>query len=179
MDVERVLKRYPRTAELRDGEIVTLRPLVAADEDQLIRLFSNIPYEELRNLRDNVADPAVVRAWCRHINYARVLPIVAEVNGTIVADATLHIRRVGPWRDVGRIRGYVHGVYRNKGLGTVLLYDLMDVAGTLGLHRVVVELYEDQHGLIRLLERHGFREEGRLPAYQTVVLARELPRHSA
>lgn len=176
MDLQRFLKRYPRTAELRDSEIVTLRPLVASDEEQMVRLFADIPYEELRNLRDNVADPAVVRAWCRHLNYERVLPIIAEVNGTIVADATLHRRRVGPMRDVGRLRAYVHAIYRGRGLGAVLLHELIELATALGLRQLVVELYEDQHALIRMFHRYGFREEGRLPVYQTVILVRELPR---
>lgn len=176
MDLPQVLKRYPRTAVLRDGEIVSLRPLVASDEEQLVRLFSDIPYEELRNLRDNVADPAVVRAWCRHINHARVLPIIVEVDGTIVADATLHRRHVGPMREVGRLRAYVHARYRGKGLGAVLLDELIELATALGLRQVVVELYQDQHGLIRMFQRYGFHEEGRLPVYQTVILVRDLPR---
>src|SRR3972149_10034115 len=98
MDLQHLLKRYPRTAELRDGTSVVLRPLKAEDEDQLVALFAHIPYEELRNLRDNVAEASVVRGWCRHLSYDRVLPIVAETDGGIIADATLPRRRVGPAR---------------------------------------------------------------------------------
>lgn len=174
MDLARALKRFPHTAELRDGSIVTLRPLTRDDEDRLVALFSDIPHEELRNLRDNVAEASVVRGWCRHLNYDRVLPIVAETNGAIVADATLHRRRVGPMRDVGRLRAYVHPYYRRRGLGAVLLAELIDIAGQLGLIQLAVELFSDQHALIRMFQRYGFRIEGHMPLYETVILVRDI-----
>jgi len=174
MDLQRLLKRYPRTAELRDGTSVVLRPLKAEDEDQLVALFAGIPYEELRNLRDNVAEASVVQGWCRHLNYDRVLPIVAETDGAIIADATLHRRRVGPLRDVGRLRAYVHPAFRGRGLGAVLLAELIEIARLLGLTQLAVELFEDQHTLIRMFQRYGFRIEGHMPVYQTVILVREI-----
>lgn len=162
--------------ELRDGSVVVLRPLVPADEDRLVALFADIPYEELRNLHDNVSEVAVARGWCRHIYYDRVLPIVAEIDGRIVADATLHRRRVGPMRDVGRLRAYVRPEYRRRGLGAVLLTELRELAKALGLTQVVVELFEDQVALRKMFLRYGFREEGRMPLYQTVILVREVAR---
>src|SRR4030067_3719433 len=97
MDPQPLLKRYPRTAELRDGTRIVLRPLVPEDEGRLVALFADIPYEELRNLRDNVAESAVVRGWGRPLNYDRVLPIVAETDGASGGRATLHHRPEGGW----------------------------------------------------------------------------------
>jgi len=174
VDLSRLLKRYPRTAELRDGTTVILRPLVADDEAALVDLFRGIPADEVVNLRDNVAEPAVIRAWCRHINYERVLPIVAEANGVIVADATLHRRRVGLLRDVGRLRGYVHPRYRRRGLGAVLLHEFIEVGRLLGVAQLVVELFEDQRLLVQMFRRYGFRIEGHLPVYRTVILVRDI-----
>ena len=174
VDLQRLLKRYPRAAELRDGTTVILRPLVAEDEQALLALFAGIPDEEIINLRDNVAEPTVVRGWCRHINYERVLPIIAEADGAIVADATLHRRRVGPLRDVGRLRGYVHPAYRRRGLGAVLLHELIEIARLLGLTQLAVELFDDQHVLIRMFRRYGFRVDGHLRVYRTVILVREI-----
>lgn len=174
MDLAGILTRYPRAAELRDGTSIALRPLRPDDEERLGILFRGIPDEELRNLWDNVTEPAVVRSWCRRLNYDRVLPIVALADGAIVADATLHRRRVGPMRDLGRVRAYVHPAYRGRGLGAVLLAELIEVARQLGLLQLAVELFEDQRGLIRMLQRYGFRIEGRMPLYQTVILVRDL-----
>ncbi|HYM90913.1 MAG TPA: GNAT family N-acetyltransferase, partial [bacterium] len=159
---------------LPDGARVTLRPLVAKDEEKLVQLFADIPYEELRNLQDNVSDPVIVRRWCRNINYDRVLPIIAELDGRMVADATLHRRTVAPLREIGRVRAYVRPEYRRRGLGTVLLREIMGLARQLGLRRLAVELYEDQTALRSVFVRYGFSEEGRVPAYQRVILVREI-----
>ena len=119
--------------ELPDGAQVRVRPLVGRDEPELVQLFINIPYEDLRNLHDNVSDPVIVRRWCRNINYDRVLPIVAELEGKIVADATLKRYAAGPTRGVGRFRAYVHPEYRRRGLGSLLLRDILDLAKALGI----------------------------------------------
>ena len=172
--LRRVLAPYPRSVELPDGATVVLRPLVGGDRDKLVALFIDIPHEELRNLQDNVSDPTVVLRWCRNLNYARVLPIVAELDGKLVGDATLHRRTVGPMRQIGRFRAYVRPEYRNRGIGTVLLQEIMSVAQQVGLTQLAVELYEDQTALRKVFSRYGFREEGRIPVYQRVILLRDL-----
>lgn len=172
--LRRVLAPYPRTVELPDGARVVLRPLVPGDRDRLVALFIDIPHEELRNLQDNVSDPTVVLRWCRNLNYDRVLPIVAELDGRIVADATLHRRAVGPTRQMGGFRAYVRPEYRHRGIGTVLLQEIQSIARQLGLTQLAVELYEDQTALWKVFSRYGFREEGRIPVYQRVILVRDL-----
>ncbi len=169
-----VFARYPRAVELPDGTRVTLRPLVLRDEEKLVQMFIDVPYEDLRNLQDNVSDPVIVRRWCRHINYHRVLPIVAELDGQIVADATLHRRAVEPMRGVGRLRAYVRPEYRRRGIGAVLLKEILDLARALGLKQLAVELYQDQVELRKMLLRYGFRDEGLLPVYQRMILVRDV-----
>ena len=170
-----ILSPYPRSVVLSNGGSVILRPLVRKDEAKLVRLFMDIPYEELRDLQDDVSDPVIVRRWCRNVNYDRVLPIVAELDRRIVADATLHRRSVGPVREVGRFRVYVRPEYRRQGLGAVLLREVMDLARRLGLKRLAVELYEDQVALRAVFRRWRFVEEAHLPTYQRVILVREIP----
>jgi len=169
-----VFERYPRAVELPDGTRVTLRPLVPRDAEKLVQVFVDTPYEDLRNLQDNVSDPVIVRRWCRDINYDRVLPIVVELNGQIVADATLHRRSVGPMRDVGKFRAYVRPEYRRRGLGTVLLKEILDLARVVGLKQLAVELYQNQVELRKMLVRYGFRDEGLLPVYQRLILVRDI-----
>jgi GNAT superfamily N-acetyltransferase len=169
-----VFERYPRAVELPDGARVTLRPLVPRDAEKLVQMFIDTPYEDLRNLQDNVSDPVIVRRWCRYINYDRVLPIVAELDGQIVADATLHRRSVEPMRGVGKFRAYVRPEYRRRGLGAVLLKEILDLARALGLKQLAVELYQNQVELRKMLLRYGFRDEGLLPVYQRLILVRDV-----
>jgi GNAT superfamily N-acetyltransferase len=169
-----VLERYPRVVELPDGAQVRLRPLVGRDEPELVQLFINIPYEDLRNLHDNVSDPVIVRRWCRNINYDRMLPIVAELEGKIVADATLKRHAAGPTRGVGRFRAYVHPEYRRRGLGAVLLREILDLARAMGTRQLAVDLYQGQRELRKMFLRYGFHDEGLLPVCQRVTLVREV-----
>lgn len=186
-----VFERYPRAVELPDGARVRLRPLVPRDEEKLVQMFIGTPYEDLRNLQDNVTNPVIVRRWCRSINYDRVLPIVAELDGKIVGDATLHRRFVEPMRGIGEFRACVRGFmepmcgigkfrayvcpeYRRRGLGAVLLREILDLARALGLKQLVVELYQNQVELRKMLLRYGFRDEGLLPVYQRLILVRDV-----
>ncbi|MDR7543773.1 MAG: GNAT family N-acetyltransferase [Armatimonadota bacterium] len=162
----------PRRVSLSDGSPVTLRVLVPEDADRLVALFADISYSDLRELRDNVLDERVVRRWCRYVNYERVLPVVAEADGRLVADATLH--RKATSATVGRFRCYVHPSYRHRGLGALLLNEIMTIARNEGLRTLVVELFADQERLISSLERFGFKRQAFIPAYQTVVLAYDL-----
>jgi GNAT superfamily N-acetyltransferase len=174
-DIRRVLERYPRVISLNGGGRATLRPLAAKDEKKLIRLFVDTPYEDLRCLHDDVTDPRIVRRWCRNIDYERVLPIIAEADRRIVADATLHRRFGEPMRTIGRFRIYVRPEYRLRGLGRALLHEIIDLATILDLRRLAVELYEDQHDIRGVMLRFGFHEAGRIPVYQRVILTRDLP----
>jgi len=81
------LSTLPRQIKLKDGSKVTLRLLVPEDADKLVALFADISYSDLRELRDNVLDERVPRRWCRYINYDRVMPVVAEADGRLVAEA--------------------------------------------------------------------------------------------
>jgi len=173
-EVRLILDRYPRSVELVDGTKVRLRALLPSDASKLVRLFADIPHEELRNLHDDVSNPTIVRRWCQNINYDRVLPIVAEHEGRLVADATLHRRAIGPTRHIGRFRAYVREEYRRRGLGTALLHEVLTLGRALGLQQLAVELYEDQEAFKNALLRSGFSEAGRIPVYERVMLVRSL-----
>ncbi len=174
--IDEVLRQYPKAVRLKDGTMLTLRPLRPEDADRLVLLFSDVGEEELRILRDDVTDPRVVRRWATELDYERVLPIVAEVEGMLVGDATLHRRPVSPYEKVGKVRLYVHRAYRRRGVGSALLDELLKVARQLGLERVLLEFYVDHAALIAAFERRGFVREAILPTYQIVVLAYDLTR---
>lgn len=172
--LETILERYPKEVTLEDGTHVTLRPLREDDTEKLVELFQGISEKDLRFLKDNVADPKVVRSWTANIDYERVLPIVAEIDGRLVADATLHRKPIEPYRDKGELRMFVQEDYRYLGLGTSLYYEIRDIARDLGLRKLVMEIFADESDLIAMLRRRGFTREAVLPVYQTIVMAYDL-----
>jgi hypothetical protein len=98
-----MLDEHPKEIVLTDGARVTLRPLEHSDADPLMEFFRRIP-EADRGISPRCNDPAVVRTWAFHVNYERVIPVIALNDGQIVGNATLHRHRYGSSRHVGKLR---------------------------------------------------------------------------
>ena len=161
-----MLRAYPRIVVLKDGTRVTLRPMVREDEEELKRFFSGLPEQDRWYLKEDVADPKVIECWVHDLNYDRVLPIIAEIEGKIVADATLHRRTFGGCKHVGKLRIVVAPEYRNKGLGTWMTLDVVNAAMESGLQKLVAELIADEQDVaIDGVRRLGFIQEAVLSEY--------------
>jgi L-amino acid N-acyltransferase YncA len=154
---------YPKTLTLRDGSAVTVRPLRSGDRDALSDFFRRIPAEDRKFLKDDVTRPEVVEAWCREINPARVLPLIAEGDGKVVADASLHRRTAGWLRHVAEVRLVVDPEFRRKGLGSRLLEEIILLAQAEGLDKLVAELTPEEMAARKAFERHGFRQVAVIP----------------
>jgi hypothetical protein len=95
------ITRYPKEVALRDGATVQLRPMTAADAEDRVAFFRDIPDEERFLLKDDVTSPEVVCGWANRLDYDRALPLLALADGRLVADAVL-IRHRGGSRAPGR-----------------------------------------------------------------------------
>src|SRR3990172_5133897 len=144
-----MLRIYPKQVSLKDWTKVTLWPMEPRDEARLHEFFCRIPEEDRKLLKEDVAHRAVVANWCRQIDYNRVIPILAEAGGKIVADATLHRRKFGWLQHVGEIRIVVDPEYRRKGLGSLLIEDLV----------------ASESAGVRAFERVGFERMAPLPGF--------------
>ncbi len=149
------IKKYRDMVTLKDGVSVLLRPMTSDDLQGLIGLFSPVSDEDFRFLRDNVRDPAVIEAWCKTLDYSRVLPLLAIVKDQVVGQATLHFRR-GPKRHIGEVRIFLAKGFRQRGLGTRMLNKLIDLARRSGLHLLVAEVVADQSKVIKAFQKLGF-----------------------
>jgi L-amino acid N-acyltransferase YncA len=155
---------YRNLSTLRDGTRVLLRMLDAGDKDRLRAMFASVSDDDARAMRQNVKDPAVVQKWIDELNYNRVIPLVAVVNDEIVGDATLHLGQ-GPYRHRAEVRVFLSKPYRQRGLGTVMLNALFDVARKLDLHQLTLEVNADRLSDIRAFRALGFQMQTTLPDY--------------
>lgn len=180
---EVVNERYPKSVTLRDGTPVTIRPMVAADEKALLAFFRGVPAGDRIFLKDDVTKEEVIAAWCRNLNYDRILPLVAEARGELVGDATLHQRRSGWMRHAGRVRVVIAPAYRGKGLGTLLVNELITVAERTDLEKMDIGLMADQRAAISAFQKLGFAQIAVFPdhvkdldgkSHDFVVLVRDL-----
>src|SRR3970040_3105660 len=117
MNEQQIVGRYPKTIVLKDGTKVLLREMTRSDREGVYEFFAKIPEEDRKFLKHDVTKKEVIDAWLKDIDYARVFPLLAEVDGKIVADATLHRRSSGGLRHVGGVRVVVFPTYPAKGPG--------------------------------------------------------------
>jgi L-amino acid N-acyltransferase YncA len=134
---------YPTVYLTTDGAQMTIRPMVPEDQDALLDFFRQIPAEDRFYLKEDVTNPAIIARWVQTLDYSRVLPLLAFLDGTIVGDGTLHHRRAGARQHIGEVRIVVAPAYRNRGVGRGLLHKLIDIAGDKGLKKLMFEVVTD------------------------------------
>lgn len=158
------IAHFRQLGTLNDGTRVLLRPLLPEDKDALLAFFTHSSEEDRKHMRTDVTDRALVGSWVDNINYHKVLPLVAVANGHIVGDCTLHFRG-GPQRHVADVRIFLEREFRQRGLGTLMLKVLVDLARRIGLQFIEAEVMADQTRVIKAFESVGFEREVTYPDY--------------
>jgi GNAT superfamily N-acetyltransferase len=165
MSLEYELQKFPREIKLKDGSSSRLRPLRKDDEKAFHEFFLAVPEPERMFIKHRVIDPAIIRDWCQHIDLGRNLPLLAQMDGKIVGDATLH-QQLGGWkRHIGRVSVLVLPKYRGRGLARALVSEIVDIARHLGLERVEAEFIGEQEAAIKMFALLGFSNLLRLEDY--------------
>ena len=160
------LTAYPKEIALRDGTRVTLKPMTPEDGDALLQLFLRVTPEDRYYLKEDVTSPKVIQRWAEELNYDRALPLLAWVDGKVVADGTLHRTRTMARRHVGEVRVVVDPEYRNKGLGTTLMHELAEIAYENGLERLLFQAVAGtENPAIKSAEYVGFVTLAVLPGH--------------
>jgi L-amino acid N-acyltransferase YncA len=148
---------------LKDGRPVVLREMVASDLEPLHEFFHALPDEDRRYLRYDVTKRDLIARRIDDATAGRVIRIVGEDEGRIVADGALEIRGHG-WGDgVGEIRLIVARTHQREGLGMLLARELFFRAAEEKLERVVVRMMRPQKGARSIFRRLGFKEEFFIP----------------
>jgi RimJ/RimL family protein N-acetyltransferase len=147
---------YQKEGKLKDGSRVLLRPLGAGDQERLVAFFQSLPEKQRLYLRHDVTDPKVIKSWTEHIDYSRVFPLLALAGDRIVGDVTLHRIPHGWKRHIGTIRVVVAPDYHNKGLGTLLIHEMVELATEFGLEKLWAELPLNVPAAIALFRKAGF-----------------------
>ncbi len=148
---------YRKFITLKNGQRVMFRFLNAQDRENLEKLFQDAPEEDTRFLKQNVKDSKLVDYWINNLNYQKVLPLVAVnmENNMIIADATLH-RGKHASKHVGEIRIFVSRPYRNQGLGSIMLDEVINLAKLENLQILKAEVLTDHKGVLKAFKSKGF-----------------------
>lgn len=92
------------------------------------------------------------------------MPIaVMEEEGQVVAFASLskYHGRCG-YRFTAEISLYVKNEHHRRGLGAILVQEMLQAADKLGMHAVLAIICSENQGSIRLFEKFGFSQVGEL-----------------
>jgi RimJ/RimL family protein N-acetyltransferase len=136
--------------------------MVREDKEGLLAFFRRLPPPDRQFLKDDVTRAEIIETWARELNYDRVLPILAEFEGRIVGDATLHRQVYGWMRHVGEIRVVTDPFLRRRGLATAMAREIFYLALQAGLDKMVAEMVADQVAAIKVFGKLGFQQEARL-----------------
>ncbi len=148
---------YRKFITLKNGQRIMFRFLNHQDRENLLKLFLEAPDEDTRFLKQDVKNPKLINSWIDNINYQKVLPLVAVKmeDNTIVADATLH-RGKHASKHIGEIRIFVSRPYRNQGLGSLMLDELINLAKLENLVILKAEVITDHKGVLKAFKSKGF-----------------------
>ncbi len=150
---------YPRDIALKDGRIVTIRPMNKDDGDKLLEFFRSLPEEERMFLRDDVVDPALIQKWVEEMDYERVVPLLGLHEGCLVADASIHRNKERWASHIGQIRVVVHPDFQGSGLGYWMTREIFVIAHSMKIEKVLAEMMDVQPGAVKVFEKLGFRQE--------------------
>ncbi|MGB8991848.1 MAG: GNAT family N-acetyltransferase [Desulfobaccales bacterium] len=157
---------YRKFVTLKNGKRVMFRFLNEQDRETLIQLFQEAPEEDTRFLKQDVKDLKLVNYWFDHLNYRKVLPLVAVdlENNRITGDATLH-RGKHAAKHIGEIRIFVSRSSRNLGLGSLMLEELLSLALQENLMWVKAEILAEHKKVIKAFRARGFEQKCSLDDY--------------
>jgi len=165
-DFPKLLKDYQKEVILKDGTGVTLRPLKDGDENALFEMFRRLSVDDLWFLNHDVSDPGLIADWINNLDPNRVISIVALLEGRIVGNAVLMMKRHGAKSHIGKVRISVDPGFRDRRLGTWMLFDLVNLSMATGLQMLVMRLVQDRDAsLINGVRKLGFIEEAVLKNY--------------
>jgi RimJ/RimL family protein N-acetyltransferase len=136
-----------------------LRPLFREDRDRLVQLFRTLDLKDVQSLKHDVTNEALVASWADAIDYERVFPLVAQLDDELVADATLHRRPSSRQSHVGEVRIVIGNKMRGRGLGVIMLEELIGLADRLGLEQLEAQVVIGSTIAQRAFEKVGFRQE--------------------
>jgi GNAT superfamily N-acetyltransferase len=137
--------------------------MVRGDSEALAAFFKRIPDRERYFLKDDVARDSVIQGWAEQLDYDRALPLLAFDGDRICADGVLVRHRGDARSHYAEVRVVVDPEYRDRGLGTAVMRELIEIAWDAELDAVQGEFVSGIHvDALRAVRGFGGIEAGSL-----------------
>lgn len=152
----------PTPVALRQGGVITIRPLDDGDRAALLAFGRALPQDDWLYLEDDLRNPDIITRLVNAHQAENWRQIVAvDEHGEIAGYSA--VRRLPGWSShVADIQLMIAERWRRHGLGTALARSIFDAARDLGAAKIIVEILEEQTAGQAIFVRMGFHFEGRL-----------------
>jgi RimJ/RimL family protein N-acetyltransferase len=149
--------RAGREVTLRDGTRVRVRPIRPDDEPRLVALYDHLGRDS-RYQRFFTVMRRLPPDWARflaNVNYTTRFALVAEAPAD--PESLIGVARYEPAEepDSAEVAFVVEDRWQNRGLGTLLFRELLDVAERHGIKRFRAWVLGDNRRMLDLIARMG------------------------
>jgi RimJ/RimL family protein N-acetyltransferase len=170
---------------LRDGIEVTLRTPRMEDLDDLLAYINALVKENVMTIMTKPPKRDEEARWLggilADIETGKSVYIVAEIGGKVVANGNISFM-TGKKAHVCTLGIAISKSYRDRGLGTILMNELIKQARKFGKKLILLDVFELNPRAKHVYEKVGFREVGRMPGmlfhkgkYQAgIMMAKEI-----
>src|SRR2546427_4308592 len=163
----------------RENMTLNVRPASLDDADAITVIYNQGIVDRVATLESTLRTPAERREWLAQRGLRHPV-IVGDANGEVVGWASLNqFNPRDAYAHVVDFSIYVERGWRGKGVGTALLARLIDLARTLGYHKMVLAALPHNEAGLALYSRAGFtrvgiyHEQGKLDGRWVDVLLME------
>ena len=155
-----LVAQYPRELErefaLRDGTRVRIRPILPEDAPRLFALYDRLSHQT-RYQRFFSVMKGLPPDWSHrfaNVDYRRRMALVAE-RDLDWRPELIGVARYEPSAEQGtaEVAIVVQDFWQGRGLGTILLKDILRAAEANGIHRFCAHVLADNHRMLALLSR--------------------------
>jgi len=158
--------KYPKELVLKDCTEVILRPLDSGDLDTVLQFFRDLPLNNRWYLKEDPSQTEIIEKWIRNQSLGKSFCVLAIHEKRVVAHASLLRQLHGGRQHVGRIRLMVAQDFRNKRLGTWMIFDLIRRAMELNLEKLRTDFIIGVEDMaIEAAQKLDFVKEGLLRNY--------------
>jgi len=145
-----------------DAEGILLRDANSDDMPSMLEIFNEAVLNSTATFEHNPQTLEQRMKWFS--NHSGRFPIVvAEVQGRVVGYCSLSsFRGSSGYASTAESSVYVHRDFRERGIGSTLMHEILHRARQLGYHAIVACIGGENDRSIKLHEKLGFKFSGRL-----------------
>jgi phosphinothricin acetyltransferase len=141
-----------------------IRDAVEADFDRITAIYNDIVLHSTATYNDRPASIEARIAWWRSREQQGCPVLVAADGANILGFASFGDFRSWPgYRFTVETTIYIQSQSRGRGVGTVLLTELVSRAKNLGKHSMIAAVDSENTASLSFLKRFGFEQVGYLP----------------